>query len=108
MRRLLSLLFLSVFAATFSYGQALNGVVVDDATGEPLMGVSVVKPGTNIGAITNMDGEFSINVPAGTVLRVSYMGYATQNVKARQGLTVMEEEFLTYASENKWLLTDVA
>lgn len=92
MRRLLSLLFLSVFAATFSYGQALNGVVVDDATGEPLMGVSVVKPGTNIGAITNMDGEFSINVPAGTVLRVSYMGYATQNVKARQGLTVRMKE----------------
>ena len=59
----------------------MTGTVVD-GTGEPLIGVSVLVKGTTAGAITDFDGKFSIpNVKAGSTLVVSYIGYATQEIK---------------------------
>ena len=55
------------------------GKVVDEA-GEPLMGASVFVKGTNNGTVTDLDGQYSLSVPAGSVLEVSFMGYETQNV----------------------------
>ncbi len=60
----------------------LVGKVTDKATGEELIGASVVIVGTSLGAKTNIDGEFSLNVKVGKVdLRVSYVGYQTRTVK---------------------------
>ena len=58
----------------------VTGVVVD-ASGEPLIGVSVVEKGNKTnGAVTDIDGKFVINVPANSSLVVSYVGYKTQEV----------------------------
>ena len=58
----------------------VTGTVID-AQGEPLIGVNVVeKKSPNNGVITDMDGRFSINVPANAVLTASYIGYKTQDV----------------------------
>lgn len=56
--------------------------VVRDASGETIIGASVVVKGTSNGAITDMDGVFSLkNVPQGSVVVVSFVGYQTQEVK---------------------------
>lgn len=57
--------------------------IVRDNTGEPLIGVSVtVKNNPRTGAVTDMDGRYSISVPRGTTLVFSYVGYKSQEVKA--------------------------
>ena len=54
--------------------------VVKDATGEPLIGVNVKVKNAPTGAITDLDGQFSLIVNKGDVLEISYVGYTTQNV----------------------------
>jgi TonB-linked SusC/RagA family outer membrane protein len=54
--------------------------VVSDAAG-PVIGASVMVKGTSIGAATDVDGRFSLNVQPGQTLVISYIGYITQEVK---------------------------
>ncbi|MEG2856044.1 TonB-dependent receptor [Bacteroides sp.] len=54
---------------------------VSDAKGEPLIGVSILAKGAANGTITNIDGNFSIVVPKGDVIEVSYIGYASQDIR---------------------------
>ncbi len=58
---------------------AVEGTV-QDAQGEPLIGVSVVVQGTSQGTITDFDGKYSIDAPADAKLTFSYMGYMSQTV----------------------------
>ncbi|HPI74113.1 MAG TPA: TonB-dependent receptor, partial [bacterium] len=60
----------------------ISGTVKDAATGETLPGVNVVIDGTNLGAVTTLEGEYVIiNVPVGTVdVRASLMGYTSQKL----------------------------
>lgn len=54
---------------------------VKDATGEFIIGASVLVKGTTVGTITDIDGNFAINgVDKGAVLEISYIGYVTQSV----------------------------
>ncbi len=54
--------------------------VVKDAAGEPIIGANVVQEGTTKGTITDLDGNFSMNVSPNGVLVVRYVGYITQDV----------------------------
>lgn len=54
--------------------------IVKDVNGEPLIGVNVKVKGSNIGTITDMDGNFTIRTKKGDVLEFSYVGYTVQNV----------------------------
>lgn len=75
-----------------AYGQAarsVNGIaqdkrkisgIVKDVSGEPVIGASVVEKGTTNGIITDMDGNFVLNVTKGSVLTISYIGYADQEI----------------------------
>lgn len=54
--------------------------VVKDATGEPVIGASVVEKGTTNGVITDMDGNFTLNIAKGATLTISYIGYAEQEI----------------------------
>ena len=49
--------------------------IVKDATGETIIGANVSVKGTTTGTITDIDGKFSLNVPAGSTLKISYIGY---------------------------------
>ncbi len=51
--------------------------VVKDETGETLPGVAIAVKGTALGTVTDLDGQYSIQVPKGSVLSFSYMGYET-------------------------------
>ena len=67
---------------------------VKDANDEPLIGVNVMAVGTNTGVITDIDGNFTIQAPSNGELKVSYIGYKTQNVKVagKGNLTIVLKE----------------
>ena len=82
MKKLL-ILFVSVMAtvAMFAQSVAVSGTVIDADSKEPLIGVSILEVGTTNGIITDLDGNFQINVAAATTLQLSYVGYETQEIK---------------------------
>ena len=56
--------------------------IVKDATGESVIGASVIVKGTTNGTITDIDGNFSLsNVKKGDVIEISFVGYITQTIK---------------------------
>jgi TonB-linked SusC/RagA family outer membrane protein len=63
--------------------QIVTGLVTDATTNEPLPGVNIVVEGTTIGAVTDMDGKYSIEVPfSKAILMFTYIGYNTERVEA--------------------------
>ena len=69
----------------------VSGTVLD-ATGEPLIGVSVLEAGTNNGVVTDYDGNFALTVKQGARLTFSYVGYTTKTLAAANGMKVTLEE----------------
>lgn len=63
-----------------------RGTIIDDQ-GEPLIGASVIVPGTTTGVTTDIDGNFSIKVPDNTKeLTIEYIGFKTANVPAKEAM----------------------
>ena len=81
---LVSLLFAVV---THAQNYQLSGTVVDE-TGEPIIGASVVDKATNFGTVTDVNGKFSFDVPLGTELTISYVGYADYKLRATQNMEI--------------------
>lgn len=81
--------------------QQVRGVVLDDL-GDPVMGANVVEKGTTNGVTTDLDGNFSLQVGQKATLVVSFIGYASQEVAATPGKTM-----IITLSENAELLEDV-
>ena len=67
---------------------AVNVLVVD-AQGEPIIGANVVEKGTTNGGITDINGKIRMNVTAGALLQISFVGYTTQEIKATPNLRVV-------------------
>jgi len=67
----------------------VKGTVIDEA-GEPIIGATVKVEGSNAGAITDFDGNFSVNAASNATLNISYVGYVTQqvNVSGRSNINV--------------------
>ena len=87
-------LLLSVFCFV-AYAQKTVTGTVKDATGEPMIGVSILVDGTTNGGVTDFDGNFSIkNVPENGILKISYIGYKDQkiNVAGKSSLDIILEE----------------
>ena len=84
-------LFLSlalILTSTIMYAQTeISGTVVD-ATGETVIGATVMEKGTSNGTITDFDGNFKLKVEAGKTLVFSYIGYNTQELPAKDGMQV--------------------
>ena len=53
---------------------------ITDKSGEPIIGANVVIKGTTNGTITDIDGNYTLDVPVSTILQISYIGYLTQDV----------------------------
>ena len=62
--------------------QKLKGQVIDATTGEPVIGVNVLVKGTTNGTITDIDGKYELNAPAGAILQISFIGYKTVEIAA--------------------------
>ncbi len=89
---LYALLFLVMFPVmVIAQNVAIKGQVLDDQ-GEPILGANVVQVGTTNGTMTDLDGNFSLSVPAGARLKVSFIGYLSKEVAAQNGMKVTLEE----------------
>lgn len=75
---LLAVLLLS--AAGYAQQRTITGRVTDASSGEPLPGVTIIVKGTTIGTITNVDGNYSIQVQPGATLVFSFVGFLSQEV----------------------------
>lgn len=71
--------------------QAIHGNVKDN-TGEAVIGATIQVVGQSKGAVTDLDGNFTIDVKQGTKLKISYMGYNPQEVAAKEGMSVTLQE----------------
>lgn len=78
---------LLVSGFTALQAQAVSGTVTDDA-GEPLIGATILVDGTTTGTVTDIDGNFSLDVPANAeTATISYTGFASQKIDLTSGQT---------------------
>ena len=77
---------LALSATVFAQSGKITGNV-KDATGEPIMGATITANGKTVG-ITDMDGNYSIDVPAGTKLTITYIGMTPKDITAVSGSVV--------------------
>ena len=92
----LGLLFLLCLIPLWAFSQNITVKgVVKDATGESVIGASVVQKGTSNGIITDIDGNFTLNVPSNSTIVISFVGYKTQEVpvagKTQINVTMKED-----------------
>ena len=82
-------------------GSAVSGKVVEQATGLPLPGATVLISGTSIGTVTDMEGNFTLNVPqTASSIQISFIGYSMQEVPLTDGpITIAMEEDVSMLSE---------
>ena len=84
-----SLALLLTVMCFMAYAQKTVTGTVKDATGEPMIGVSVIVDGTSIGGVTDFNGNFTIQkVPNKGVLKFSYVGYKDQKVSVANSSNV--------------------
>lgn len=77
------------------YAQKVTGTVISGSDNEPLIGASVMVQGTKVGAVTDLDGNFTIDAKNGQTLEVSYLGFITQKVKVngqKLDITLQEDK----------------
>ncbi len=93
MEKRLSMFFACLF---LSLGMALaqiqvSGTVTTADNGDPVIGAAIKVLGTNTGTVTDVDGRFSLSVPAGSKLQISYIGMKTKVLAARRDMKVTLE-----------------
>ena len=81
----------SMMNTAVAQNQTITGTVVDEF-GDPIIGANVRVVGTSVGAVTDVNGKFSVNAKSGAKLEVSFIGYASQTVNAAPGITVTLSE----------------
>lgn len=62
--------------------------IVYDTNGDPAIGANVIVKGTTNGTITDMDGKYTLEVPANAILQISYIGYNTQEIPVGNKTTI--------------------
>lgn len=84
---------LALFMSYPAFAQdILYQATVVDANDEPLMGATVKVPDTKNITVTDLDGNFSINVPKGKVVEISYIGFITQTISDFSQKTIVLKE----------------
>ena len=92
-KEILSALML-LFTAVMMHAQdiTVHGKVISKVDDEPLIGATVRCADNNKGTATDIEGEFTISAPAGSLLTISYVGYKTVEVKAEPEVTIYLDE----------------
>ena len=89
LKNLFAIVFTLVSLQVFAQQSIIRGTVIDDATGEALIGVAVVIEGTTIGSATDLDGQFQIKANPGTYnLKASFISFApviVSGVEVKEG-----------------------
>lgn len=91
-RHIMLVLFAFLFSgAAFAQKGKISGTIVDESN-EPVIGATIMEKGTQNGAVTDIDGHFTVNAEAGKTLRISYVGFITQELKAKDGMRIVLKE----------------
>lgn len=88
-----------LLVSTLTFAQSKVSGTVKDANGDPLIGVSVMEVGTNNGAVTDINGNYTLNVKPGAKLKLSYIGFTPQTVKAGSNSQIVLQEDNTALNE---------
>lgn len=88
-----------LLVSTLTFAQSKVSGTVKDANGEPLIGVSVMEVGTNNGAVTDINGNYTLNVKPGAKLKLSYIGFTPKTVKAGSNSQIVLQEDNTALNE---------
>ena len=87
--RFLFLMAICFLAVTTAMAQiTVKGQVLSSSDGEGLIGAAVQEVGTTNGAVTDYNGNFSLKVKEGATLKVSYVGYIPQTLKAKANMVI--------------------
>jgi outer membrane cobalamin receptor len=79
--RIIFSLWIVLLSGLTAFGQNISGKILDEETGEPLIGATVLLKGTSLGAATGIDGTFTFEGKTGDqVLIISYVGYITKEL----------------------------
>ena len=108
----ITLFFVAMFiSCSFSFAQVVSGVVKDSQSSEALPGVNVLKKGTTLGTVTDVNGAFQINAGPEDVLVFSFIGYTSQevavgtqtsiNVSFKADITELQEVVVTGYTEQR-------
>ncbi|MBO5058959.1 MAG: SusC/RagA family TonB-linked outer membrane protein [Prevotella sp.] len=88
-KRLMTLLACLVLVVCTAFAQrTVKGTVISQEDGQPVIGATIKIVGSKTGTTTDIDGHFSISVPDGKKLQVSYVGMISQTVTVKDGMTV--------------------
>ena len=102
MKKIVLLIMLGLIVSFSAFAQqTLKGTIRSKADKQPLPGVSVAIKGTLTGGITDLDGNFSINVKSGDILVASFIGYKTQEIPVgnRTKMDILLEEDVALLDE---------
>lgn len=101
----LTLFLIALLTCLGVYAQDVNvsGTVVSASDGEPLIGATVMVKGSSQGTATDVDGNFTIKVPNGSSLLITYIGYTPQEVKVKGPVSGMTIQLI----EDSQILDDV-
>lgn len=88
-----------LLVSSLTFAQSNVSGTVKDTNGEPLIGVSVLEVGTQNGAVTDMYGNYKLNVKPGAKLKISYIGFTPQTVKAGSNSQIVLQEDNTALNE---------
>ena len=86
----LLLLFISLGVTVFAQTITVGGTVTDAETNTPLAGVTIALKGTTQGTITNIQGEYKIDIEPGSTLVFSYIGFLTEEITVQAGETRLD------------------
>ena len=82
------MMLMALFMSVTSFAQGIKGTVIDE-NGEPVIGATVAeKSNPKNATITDFDGNFTVNVNAGKIIQITYIGYETQEAAAKNGMTI--------------------
>ena len=82
------MMLMALYMSVTSFAQGIKGTVIDE-NGEPVIGATVAeKSNAKNATITDFDGNFTVNVKAGQVITVTYIGYQTFEGAAKNGMTI--------------------
>lgn len=98
-RRLLIVAFMLPFSLLMAQDVRVSGTVTDASNGEPLPGVTVLVKGTTNGAITGIDGTYSLSVPSGSTIVFSSVGYSSVEVAASEAGDIAMQTDVTNLDE---------
>lgn len=76
----------------FAQQMSVTGVITARSDGYPVIGASIIQTGTTNGNVSDLDGKFTLEVPAGSTLTISYIGYKSVTLKATPVMNIVLED----------------